>query len=276
MQVHPKNWKVVSSVRATGARRRERTKQSFFSTTSSLDSQIGPKPTKLHANEVVERGIPGFVQPRYRGWLNYYDQITLSTGAGSAGTYVYSANGLYDPDITSTGHQPMPFDQLMLSFEHYCVVAARMRVNFKNASTTNTIGISISANSGPAATSTVINLIENGVMVRDRLPVSPASDTLKTLELPINISSFGSVPMLLDNPDYQGSAAANPVEQAYFHISAWCPDGVSVVSGIVCEVFIEYDAIFSEPRKNSPSLAAAVSKLILQEERLKRGECKRN
>lgn len=241
---------------------------------SSLSSQIGPAPTKLQRNEVVERSIPGFALPRYKCRLNYYDQLSLSTGAGSAGTYVYSANGLYDPDITSTGHQPMPFDQIMMSFEHYCVTGARMHISVKNASTTNSIGFSISANAAPTAISTVINLIENGVIVRDRLPVSPASETIKALSLPIDIGKFGSVPDLLDNPDYNGSVASNPVEQSYFHISVWCPDGVSIVSGLTVEVFIEYEAWFFEPRKNSPSLAAAVSRLILQEERSKRVECK--
>lgn len=208
---------------------------------------------------------------RYRCKLNYYDVVTLSTGAGSAGTYVYSANGLYDPDITSTGHQPMPFDQMMLSFEHYCVMNARMTVNFKNASTSNTVGVGISLNAGTTPVTAYGTLIENGEMVRDRLAVSPCDDTLKTLVMPISISRFGAVPSLLSNPDYAGSIASNPVEQSYFHLSAWCPDGVSSVSGIVCEVYITYDAWFFEPRKNSLSVEQALKKLLISEEKCKMG-----
>lgn len=220
---------------------------------------------------MVERGIPGFSSLRYRCKLNYYDVVTLSTGAGSAGTYVYSANGLYDPDITSTGHQPMPFDQMMLSFEHYCVMNARMTVNFKNASTSNTVGVGISLNAGTTPVTAYGTLIENGEMVRDRLAVSPCDDTLKTLVMPISISRFGAVPSLLSNPDYAGSIASNPVEQSYFHLSAWCPDGVSSVSGIVCEVYITYDAWFFEPRKNSLSVEQALKKLLISEEKCKMG-----
>jgi len=239
-------------------------------------SQTGPRPQKLQRNEVIENGIPGYRALKYRCKLNYYDQITLSTGAGSAGTYIYSCNGLYDPDITSTGHQPMPFDSLMLSYEHYCVTSAVCTVNFKNASTTNTIGVSISLNAGQTPITVVQQLVENGVLVRDRLPVSPSSDTIKTLSMPTRIGKFGSVPQLLDNPEYNGSVAGNPVEQSYFHISAWCPDGVSVVSGIVCEVFIVYDAWFFEPRKNSVSLNRQLRDLIIAEEKDKPAlECKR-
>lgn len=228
---------------------------------------LGPRPAKLQRNEVVERGIPGFKALRYRAKLSYYDQLSLTTGAGVAGTYVYSANGLYDPDITSTGHQPMPFDQLMLSFEHYCVVGAKMTCNFKNASTTNTIGIGISLNAGPSAITSVQQIVENGVMVRDRLPVAPSSETLKTLSIPTSIAKFGSVRDLLDNPDYNGSVAANPVEQSYFHISVWCPDSLSLVSGITVEVYIEYDAWFFEPRKNSVSVNQVIHKLLIEEQK---------
>ena len=241
---------------------------------SSLNSQIGPAPRRTSKYEVIERSMPGFARPRYRCPLRYYDELSLSTGAGSAGTYVYSANGLYDVDITSTGHQPMRFDEMMIAFEHYCVVGARMHISIRNASTTNTIGFSISANAGPTPTTNIIQLVENGLMVRDRLAVSPASESVRALEFPIDIAKFGTVPSLLSNPDYAGSVASNPAEQSYFHISVWCPDGVSTVSGLTVEVTIDYDAVFFEPRKSSVSLRAAVSKLILQEEKLKRGERK--
>lgn len=225
----------------------------------------GVSAPKLQRNEVLDMGIPGFRSLRYRAKLRYYDVVTLSTGAGSAGTYVYAANGLYDPDITSTGHQPMPFDQLMLSFNHYVVLRATCTCAFKNASTTNTVGVGLSISGSPTPVSVYGALIENGTMVRDRLPVSPASETLKTLTISCDIGKFGSVRDLLDNPYYQGDVSTNPAEMSYFHISAWCPDGVSVVSGIVCEVEILYDAWFFEPRKNSLSLEKKLKTLILEE-----------
>ena len=180
----------------------------------------GPAPQKLQRNEVIERGIPGFRALSYRTKLTYYDVATISTGAGSAGTRVYSANGLYDPDITGAGHQPMPFDQLMLSFEHYVVTSAKMTVNFKNTATTNTQSVAISLNADPTPITAYGSLCENGVLVRDRLGMYPYSDSVKTLTMPISIGKFGAVRQLLDNPSYEGSVAANPVEQSYFHISA--------------------------------------------------------
>ena len=37
------------------------------------------------------------------GKLRYCENISVDPGAGVAGTYTYSANGLYDPNISGTG-----------------------------------------------------------------------------------------------------------------------------------------------------------------------------
>jgi hypothetical protein len=204
----------------------------------------------------------------YRTKLTYYDVATISTGAGSAGTRVYSTNGLYDPDVTGTGHQPMPFDQLMLSFEHYVTTKAYMTVNFKNTSTTNTMSVAISLNASATPTTAYGSLCENGVLVRDRLGMYPYSDSVKTLSMPCDVGRFGDVRTLIDNPSYEGLVASNPTESSYFHISCWNPDTVSSTD-CICEIYITYQAIFREPRKNSPSLDAALKKLIIAEEKQK-------
>lgn len=229
-------------------------------------SRAGPRPQKLQVNEVIERGIPGFRALNYRTKLNYYDVATISTGAGSAGARIYSTNGLYDPDITGAGHQPMPFDQLMLSFEHFVVLRSKMTVNFKATSTTNTTSVAISLNAGTTPITAYGQLCENGVLVRDRLGMYPYEGSVKALSMPCDVAKFGCVRTLRDNPNYEGSVAANPTEQSYFHISAWNPDSVSSID-VICEIWIEYDAIFREPRKNSPSLEQAFRKLILAEEK---------
>jgi len=162
----------------------------------------------------------------------------------------------------------MPFDQLMLSFEHYVTTKATMTVSFKNTSTSLTQGVAISLNASATPVSAYSSLVENGVLVRDRLGMYPYGDSVKTLTMPVDVGKFGCVRKLVDNPSYEGSVSANPVEQSYFHISCWNPDSVSSIDCIV-EVYITYTAIFREPRKNSPSLEAALKRLILVEEKSK-------
>ena len=235
-------------------------------TKGSKQGMLGPPPPHLQRNEVIERGLPGFKALEYSCRLTYYDTATISTGAGSAGTRVYSTNGLYDPDITGAGHQPMAFDQLMLSFEHYVTTKATMYVSFKNTATTTSQSVAISLNASSTPTTAYSQLAENGVLVRDRLGQYPYGGSMVMLNMPCDIGKFGAVRQLLDNPNYEGSISSNPTEQSYFHISVWNPDSVSSTDCLV-EIYIVYEATFREPRKNSPSLEAALRKLIIAEER---------
>jgi hypothetical protein len=226
---------------------------------------LGPKPRRVTSNEVIERGIPGFNALRYRTTLYYYDAPIIATGAAAAGTYVYSTNGLYDPDITSTGHQPMAFDQIMLSFDHYCVLKSTMYCSFRNNSTTYPLSCCVSLNGSPTAITDYTRLSENGTCVRDRLNIISASGSMSSLEMPCNVAKFGTVPSILSNPDYQGTVAANPVEQSYFHLSVWNPADATV-TGSNCEIFIVYDVVFSEPRKNTVSVQTAIAQILREDE----------
>jgi len=216
--------------------------------------------------EVVERGIPGFKSVSHRARLFYYDVATITTGAGSAGTRVYTTNGCYDPDVTGGGHQPMAFDQMMLSFEHYVCLKSNISVSFKNTSTTNTMSVAVSLNASATPVTAYGMLVENGVIARKRVGMYPYGGCMGQIGLSCDVAKFGDVRNLLDNPEYQGTIAANPTEQSYFHISCWNPDSVSSVDCLV-EIAIVYDVVFREPRKNSPSINAALRSMIIEEKK---------
>ena len=44
--------------------------------------------------------------------LRYQETLSLSSTSGSLFGYIYNLNGLYDPNHTGVGHQPLYFDQL--------------------------------------------------------------------------------------------------------------------------------------------------------------------
>jgi hypothetical protein len=209
--------------------------------------------------------------------LTYSDNFGLSTGAGTCGTYIFSGNGLYDPNITGTGHQPMAFDQLMLSYEHYTVLSSKITVTVRSTDADDSIWVGVSLNAGTTAVTDYNALCENGLIVRERVGLSTHPTAVRTLVQKVDVRDFESVPSVLSDPDLQGSVSANPVEQVYYHVSSWNTENANV-AGATFSVFIEYDVMFTEPRKNSASLQNKIYQW-LKEEALAKGstaiaECK--
>lgn len=69
--------------------------------------------------------------------LFYNDVISLnpttnSVGANGSNVWAYQANNIYDPDNTSTGHQPMYADNYALVYSRYQVMYATIKVTVVN------------------------------------------------------------------------------------------------------------------------------------------------
>jgi len=152
---------------------------------------------------------------------------------------------------------------MMLSFEHYTVVSARMTATFHNntASVQPTAALGLNASSTP--TTTVTQLIEDGLITTVRMNGNGVYGCVQTLQRTINIGKFGGVPSLLSDSNYRGSVAGNPAEQSYFHLQLWNTE-LSTSSSAV-DVQIEYIAVFTEPRKLTSSLRKSLHALVVEE-----------
>lgn len=201
--------------------------------------------TRRQVNEVFIPRLALFPVSTVRR-LRYVDTgLSFTTGTGLAGGYVFSCNGLYDPDITGTGHQPVGFDQMMLSYLHYCVLRARAKVLFHNeASAYVTCAIAVRASS---TLQTVPNqILEDGLVVYTSMMQTTTYTGSVLLEMPCDVARFGGVRQLRDNSLYRGDSASNPSEQSYFHIYAWDSETASART-VSFQVLIEYEAAFMEP-----------------------------
>lgn len=196
--------------------------------------------------------------PRFKKKLFYCENgIGSTSSAGLCTTYFFSANGMFDPNVTGTGHQPMGFDQMMLMYEQYSVTSAKISVTFVNASASNILD-SVGLYLSPDTTNiTVISrLLENGNIVWTTLMPVFLIGSVKTLSLEVDIATYfgknlNKRAITLDS-DLYGTAAANPNEQCYFGLLSFDPTGTNVVTtDFVVE--IEYEAIFWEPRKLTQS-----------------------
>lgn len=205
--------------------------------------------TRIARNPVVKnscdfgRGFPLKVKQT----MKYVEQVGVVCTAGAANSYIFSCNGLYDPNITSTGHQPLYFDQMAALYDHYCVLGSKITVRCAPISSTNTpviMNIYIDDNASGVASS----------------PLSQAEQTLSQRPRYVWNGDIANIVMnsnwsakkffggnVLANTDLQGTSASNPTEQSYWIITAQ-PSNFSDTLTIQLLVEIEYIVVWKELR----------------------------
>lgn len=185
--------------------------------------------------------------PKTTRMLRYSASFALTCTSGVVNSYVFRANDCYDPDFTGTGHQPMGFDQMMLSYDHFCVRRARLIATAVTA--TGTYGtICIRYDGGSTPLTVIDRILEVGGCVTDTVSTGGAIGASKTIELSLDIASLHGLrpDALLADPELRGDVATSPVELSYFHVAMWNVVGVTVSAYF--DVILEQEVTFTEPR----------------------------
>jgi hypothetical protein len=227
---------------------------------------------RLLGNQINVGKIPLF-PPRFRASLRYADTITLSSTSGVVASWVLSANGLFDPDVTGTGHQPAGFDQMMLSYEHYTVLRAKCTATFHNNTASAYPTAALSVNAAATPITTIDQIMEDGLVTTVRLMADGVNGCAQTLQRSINIGVFGGVDDILDDNTYRGTVAANPAEQSYFILQLWNTENATSTSAV--DFVLEFDAVFTEPRKLTESLVQSSYRELVAREKAQTEENKR-
>jgi hypothetical protein len=182
--------------------------------------------------------------------LKYCEQFNLNPGiGGTADNYVFSANGVYDPNITGGGHQPAGFDQYMALYEKFTVTKSTIKCVFSNTDQQNTghaiIGI-INRDLNLALTDPRV-YIENGACKWEVLNIRGTGTGVKTITQAMNIADFATN-KIMDDDTFSGSDAANPAENLYYYVFAAPADASTDLGSINCVVEISYEVYFRQPR----------------------------
>lgn len=183
--------------------------------------------------------------------LVYGEQVNIDAGAGTTATAVFAANDLYDPNVAVGGHQPRGFDQWMAFYNHFCVIGARIKVTFMSqggTAGTDSFLCAISVHDDTTTGTSYNDLLENTGAVTGYCGTGTGAGT-KTLYKKFSSKKFFGVTNILDDDKFQGTVAASPAEQAFFHITVAAADGSSDPNNCSAAVQIEYIAVLRE-RKN--------------------------
>ncbi len=178
--------------------------------------------------------------------MRYAAVVALTNGGitGVFGTeYVFRLNSLFDPDLTSTGHQPYGFDQLSLFYGSYRVHGCTVSLEFHSSDADDNI-CAFTVQSGQNTTalggSSLIAQERQSVLSRN-VPINGENRWKHVERFPIH-KITGLPRQLVDfNPDYAANTGSNPSEQCYLRMAMGTTATTS--STVKVNVFLEYDAV---------------------------------
>jgi len=173
--------------------------------------------------------------------------VSLVSTAGSLATYIFSANGMYDVNITSTGHQPMYFDEMAALYNHYSVYKSTAKFTFLPSAVQNAAVCAVNVDDDTNLHNNITYAFENGTSKTGYMSFNQNDPVIITAAW--NSKQFGD--NLLDNDNLQGSSAANPTEQSYYGVYHVALASQSSTVNLVAE--ITYYAIWDERKTNAGS-----------------------
>lgn len=189
--------------------------------------------------------------------LKYSTEFSINTLSTNPSEYIFKANGLYDPDYSGVGHQPMYFDQIRSVYHDYVVLSSKITCRVAPSTVTAVTpcawGIALVRTQPTVGLmSGLAEIMENEKITRPRFSdgTPNTSSTTKYNAKAVSIFSahkFFNVSKseIKDNIDEYGSrgTSSDPAKTAYYE--CWtCPVGGNDPGTVNFVATIEYVVLF--------------------------------
>lgn len=174
----------------------------------------------------------------------YVELFTLSTAAGAFGTYQFKCNGMFDPNTTGTGHQPMGYDQMTPLYKHWYVIGSRIYCRVVHrTSGEDVIRVALYKDEDTTITPSTMDMVAEQTPSSVRL-IPPNSNNTHILKSNWSLRRTFGGGAIIGNERYRGTAGADPPEQTLYTLAIEGP----TVSNTDCsvEVSIDYIAVWNE------------------------------
>lgn len=189
--------------------------------------------------------------------LRYAQNVNLTpSGTGTPAHYTFSANGMYDPDISGAGHQPMGFDQWMAIYDHYTVLGSKITVRFIPTTPSNFAPVGFGCMLTDDATFPYTDLdaiIESRAGGRSYRLAAPSNSAVsRGLMVGRSFSAKRHLgrPTVVGEEELKGDASSNPSEQTMYQVWAVNPTSAgNQPPTCAFMVIIEYIAMLTERRE---------------------------
>jgi len=190
----------------------------------------------------------------FKTQITYAENITITSTAGIPYNYLFSVNGLYDPNITGTGTQPRYFDTLCgannsnAPFYNYRVLGSRISIEaMPTGSDAMTmrgfvgIGLYNTTASGPT---TLMELRERQDYKIKYMGYWYSNNSMcRIARKSGSLAKLFGVKDIMDNVNTAGDYGSNPGTEARWAIT-FVPFDESSTRSISCLVKIIYDVVF--------------------------------
>lgn len=184
----------------------------------------------------------------------YHESFQLNPGvAGIPAGYIFSANGVFDPNITGVGHQPRGFDQVMTMYDHCVVTKVKATVFVENTDTTHSTILTVLANDSPTAYTQPDDILEHPYQKTLIIANKGSGPNVRSMSYSFDPNKFLGRKSPLSDPDLKNSTSSNPTEQAYIHVYAAPGSSSSDSNTNYCRIILEYEATLIEPKLPSAS-----------------------
>lgn len=159
--------------------------------------------------------------------LAYWDSITLNTllSADNYIEYTFAINGLHDPDITGTGHQPRGWDQWKNFYGYYLVRGCKYDITFRfsgidsgaDAAVSGMAGIHVGGYNEATLFDTIDDFMER--------PLDPHE---KRKHWSAGSSTAREVATIYGKTNFKGFIKCKQIQQLYQRDSIWPQNFITV------------------------------------------------
>lgn len=150
--------------------------------------------------------------------FKYVGNVAMTEAAAGVGTqWTFCLNGLFDPDLTYTGHQPMYYDQLVSAlgpYYRYTVHDFSIRLTFTNM-TTNSVMVAFYQQPDPLDLPSRESILEKPLVKYKVLSPNTGGPATKVIQCGGSIArSLGATRLkLMDDDQYSARYDANPAQR---------------------------------------------------------------
>jgi len=196
---------------------------------------------KLGAKNVISRGRS------LKAKLTYFDTVFLDPGlAGTLAVHTFAANGVYDPDITGVGHQPVGFDEYIALYKRYVVTNSWIKVSFINTGTTDRLCVGIIPSENTPIGNDPRRYIEQGTAQWTQIGDVAGGAPKAQLTHFMNMRQMSGKDIFGED-DFEGNASGNPSNTQYWNVFAVGLDSAANPTGVWASVEIQYEVYFRDP-----------------------------